>query len=267
MTCKDKASYGSSPPYSAILEKMGKYTRYEAFCGSAFCKSQKWLNCPSSKSNAILQKSSRWLVIGTAMIFKIDKIWGLLGWRRHIGSPKLQIIVHKRAIKYRSLLREMTYKDKGSYESSPPCMRLVAVVSFESPILEYCDWSRQCMMIDAYDSFCVAVCAAVCCSVLQCVAVCCSQNCTEWVIYLLAFTVLCCTVLHCAAVCCSVLQCVLRNVAVCCSVLQCVAVCCSVLQRVAGRCRHSYKYSQTHTYTNTQTQTPTRKKIHRKINK
>ena len=40
---------------------------------------------------------------------------------RLIGSPKLQIIFHKRATKYRSLLRKMTYKDKGSYDSSPPC--------------------------------------------------------------------------------------------------------------------------------------------------
>jgi len=44
------------------------------------------------------------------------------GWRRLIGSPKLQIIFHKRATKYRSLLRKMTYKDKGSFEFSPPCM-------------------------------------------------------------------------------------------------------------------------------------------------
>jgi len=44
------------------------------------------------------------------------------GWRRLIGSPKLQIIFHKRATKYRALLRKMTHKDKGSYESSPPCM-------------------------------------------------------------------------------------------------------------------------------------------------
>ena len=42
------------------------------------------------------------------------------GWRRFIGSPKLQIIFHERATKFRSLLRKMTYKDKGSYESSPP---------------------------------------------------------------------------------------------------------------------------------------------------
>jgi len=44
------------------------------------------------------------------------------GWRRLIGSPKLQIIFHKRATKYRSFLRKMTYKDKGSYDSTPPCM-------------------------------------------------------------------------------------------------------------------------------------------------
>jgi len=43
------------------------------------------------------------------------------GWRRLIGYPKLQVIFHKRATKYRSLLRKMIYQDKGSYESSPPC--------------------------------------------------------------------------------------------------------------------------------------------------
>ena len=43
------------------------------------------------------------------------------GWRRLIGSLKLQIIFHKRATKYGSLLRKMTYIDKGSYESLPPC--------------------------------------------------------------------------------------------------------------------------------------------------
>ena len=57
---------------------------------------------------------------------------GLLstGWRRLIGSHKLQIIFHKRDTKYRSLLREMTCKDKGSYESSPPC----TTTSFTSAI-------------------------------------------------------------------------------------------------------------------------------------
>jgi len=47
-----------------------------------------------------------------------------MGWRRLIESRKLHIIFHKGATKYRSLLLQMTYKDKGSCESSPPCMRL-----------------------------------------------------------------------------------------------------------------------------------------------
>jgi len=46
------------------------------------------------------------------------------GWRRLIGSPKLQIIFHKTTTTYRSLLQNMTYKDKGSYKSSPPCTHL-----------------------------------------------------------------------------------------------------------------------------------------------
>ena len=49
------------------------------------------------------------------------------GWRRLIGSPKLQIIFHRNATKYRSLLRKMTCKDKGSYESSPPCITNMSV--------------------------------------------------------------------------------------------------------------------------------------------
>ena len=48
------------------------------------------------------------------------------GWRRLIGSPKLHIIFHKRATRYRALLRKKTYKDKGPYESSPPCISQLA---------------------------------------------------------------------------------------------------------------------------------------------
>jgi len=51
------------------------------------------------------------------------------GWRRLIGSPKLQINFFKRATKHRSLLRKRTYKDKGSYESSPPCMNVLRIIN------------------------------------------------------------------------------------------------------------------------------------------
>ena len=38
-----------------------------------------------------------------------------------IGCLKLQVIFRKRACNYRALLRKMTYEDKASYGSSPPC--------------------------------------------------------------------------------------------------------------------------------------------------
>ena len=62
------------------------------------------------------------------------------GWRRLIGSPKLQIIFHKRATKYRALLRKITDKDKGSYESSPPCTdELICVIWQDSFLYVWCD--------------------------------------------------------------------------------------------------------------------------------
>ena len=72
-----------------------------------------------------------------------------IGWRRLIGSPKLQIIFHKRATQYRSLLQKMTYKDKGSCESSPPCTSF----SFIMP----CKVSCICICM------CVCVCVCVIC--------------------------------------------------------------------------------------------------------
>ena len=43
------------------------------------------------------------------------------GWRRLIGCLKLQVVFRKRATNYRALLRKMTYEDKASYHSMPPC--------------------------------------------------------------------------------------------------------------------------------------------------
>jgi len=43
------------------------------------------------------------------------------GWRRPIGCLKSQVIFRKRGTNSRALLLKMTYKDKASYGSSPPC--------------------------------------------------------------------------------------------------------------------------------------------------
>ena len=56
----------------------------------------------------------------------------------------MQIIFHKRALKYRALSLEMTYKDKGSYESSPPCSSDGVV--------------QKCMIFRRIVELCVCVC-------------------------------------------------------------------------------------------------------------
>jgi len=43
------------------------------------------------------------------------------GWRRLVGCLKSQVIFRKRATNYRALFRNMTYEDKASYDSTPPC--------------------------------------------------------------------------------------------------------------------------------------------------
>jgi len=43
------------------------------------------------------------------------------GWRRLIGCLKLQVVYRKRATHHRALLQKMTYEDKASYDSTPPC--------------------------------------------------------------------------------------------------------------------------------------------------
>ena len=43
------------------------------------------------------------------------------GWRRPMECLKLHVIFRKRATNYRALLRKMSYKNKASCESMPPC--------------------------------------------------------------------------------------------------------------------------------------------------
>jgi len=59
------------------------------------------------------------------------------GWRRLIGSPKLQVVFRKRATNYRALLWKVTYEDKGSYESSLLCRVSRVFLSVYGPFVVY----------------------------------------------------------------------------------------------------------------------------------
>ena len=70
-----------------------------------------------SLSSYRLARKESFLSHFTRLAWKESFLTRFTGWQRLIGSPKLQIIFHKRATKYRALLLKMTHKDEGSYES------------------------------------------------------------------------------------------------------------------------------------------------------
>jgi len=75
-------------------------------------------------------------------------------------THKLQIIFRKRATNCRALLRKMTYKDKASYASSPPCI---------SCFMWVCGIKRNgyvCAPVCVCVRVCVCVCVCVCVLVL-----------------------------------------------------------------------------------------------------
>jgi len=149
------------------------------------------------------------------------------GWWRPIECLKLQAIFCKRATNYKALLRKMTYEDKASYDSTPPCSTLTFLrfsTCHRVPAARCVrhDWFI-CVtrLIDTWRDFftCDLLRMLLCCSVLQCVAVCCSVLLQCVVVYCSCVLQLFVTVTFCKCLC----------VAVCCRVLHCVAVCCSVL--------------------------------------
>ena len=56
--------------------------------------------------------------------FSVSQLFGIIriGWPSLKGCLKLQVIFCKRATNTRALLRKITYKDKASYDSTPPCI-------------------------------------------------------------------------------------------------------------------------------------------------
>jgi len=101
--------------YEQETEQFAKETETEQYKRDrAVCKRDRVI-CKRERNRAIQKRPSNLRACKSQVVHT--------GWRRLIGSRKVQIIFHKRATKYRLLLRKMTYKDKGSYETSPPCNR------------------------------------------------------------------------------------------------------------------------------------------------
>ena len=169
------------------------------------------------------------------------------GWWRPTGCLNLQVIFWKRTTNYGAFLREMTYIDKASNGSLPPCtLHVKKKISYQKSAINTDDYR---LLVNIFYTITTAQMSTVAfrhCSTAQKSDLevrSTSQKSEKYFSKRTLFEKYCSKiwsrgtlhvcVLQCVAVCCSVLQCV----AVCCNVLQCVAVCCSVLQCVAVYCR------------------------------
>jgi len=100
--------------------------------------------------------------------------WVPTGWRLLIGSPKMQIIIHKRATKYRSFLRKMTYKVRDP-------------MSLRHPVCEYSlTWTHSLIWV-----LCVSV---MCDMTFSSVCVC--LHALVWITWLVHVRVVCEWLLH-----------------------------------------------------------------------
>ena len=117
MTYKDKASYDSTPPCIS-----------RTHFGHTFWLSQ---NISLTRSHILVETNT--------------------GWRRPIGCLKLQIIFRKRATNYRALLRNMSYTDKTSCKSSPPCMQFR---NGTTSLAIYGRRTRHCLILSEFAILC-----------------------------------------------------------------------------------------------------------------
>ena len=128
MTYKDKGSYQSLPPCSKTIAAKVTYI-YSRLAVSAYCEIIAVSTCFAYRAlqhTATLCTATHCNTLQHTATH-LFRDYSDTGWRGLIGSPRLQIIFHKRATKYRSLLQKTTYKDKGSYESLPPCFKTIAL--------------------------------------------------------------------------------------------------------------------------------------------
>jgi len=75
-----------------------------------------------------------------------------IGSRRPIACLKLQVIFHERATNYRVLLREMTQKDKASYDHTPP-YKIRHPIGLGHPVIPICSLDVRDVCVCVYDVY------------------------------------------------------------------------------------------------------------------
>jgi len=101
-------------------------SHYTKICRSQFYNYLSQLSAPKSAAVSITLKSAYVTTPKSAEVSSTLIFSSQLGtmWRRCKGCLKLHVISRKKSTNYRALSRKMTYKEKASYDSTPPCSGL-----------------------------------------------------------------------------------------------------------------------------------------------
>ena len=94
-----------------------------------------WYICDRTCSY-VAQRHDAFISHMTHPYANLTHVQWLTGWRRPIGCLKLQVIFRERATNYRARLRKMTYDDKASDDSTPPCTQM----SYDDMTHSYVTW-------------------------------------------------------------------------------------------------------------------------------
>ena len=183
------------PIFFALM--YGKYCIYHIFFTYMYVNVTSPYPVPCSKSINVMSPLGLPCVSIIPCIHRIKHVFMYMpmsrphtGLRRLVGSPKLQIIFHRRATKYRSLLWKTTYKNEGSCQSWPPFTLCPAWSYVEHIYMYVCVYACACACACA----CVCACACECACAYACAFVCaCACACA------------CACVIMCACMCVQVL--------------------------------------------------------------
>jgi len=96
-------------------ESVSHWAHVNAMCMNLWAIGHVWMSCVWKR---VTWTCVTWVCVTRMYLYCVIQT----GWRRPIGCVKLQVIFRKRATNHRALWWKMTYKDKASYGSLPPCM-------------------------------------------------------------------------------------------------------------------------------------------------
>ena len=123
---KTQRSYFGNTKRRRCLILIGHFPQKSPTISGSFTRHDLQLKASHGSSLPCINQATRmmWYLWHESPVTRGTATHGNTGWRRHIGCIKLKVIFRERVANYRALLRKMTYQDKASHGSLPPCIAM-----------------------------------------------------------------------------------------------------------------------------------------------